>query len=64
MADCASCGLPIGHQRGRCKRCGACEECCECSETLLFTPAELGLDPDQDAAYWQGQRDALKRRGI
>jgi hypothetical protein len=62
MSDCGMCHLPLGHGRGRCKNCGACEDCCECAETILFTPAELGLDPDDDVRYWADQRKRLERR--
>ncbi len=63
MPDCAQCGSAIGHARGRCKSCGRCEDCCDCAEPSLFSPAELGLDPEDDVRYWTAQRARLERRG-
>lgn len=65
MPDCSRCNRPLGHTRRRCRQCGACEDCCFCwqdidpPEDLIFSPAELGLDPedDPDMFYpWRGRR--------
>lgn len=62
MADCAICSKPLGGSRRRCSNCGACEECCNCDELdfVPFSPAELGLDPeDYDRELWE---NAPRRR--
>jgi hypothetical protein len=55
MADCSRCAQPLGHGKRRCRRCGACEDCCSCykegEQPERFTPAELGLDPEDDKRY-------------
>lgn len=62
MPDCGMCRRPLGGQLRRCKHCGACESCCLCdweepSEDDIFSPAELGLDPeDYDVEYWNRRR--------
>lgn len=71
MPDCALCSRPLGGELRRCKQCGACEECCACTwpdedadpEINIFSPAELGLDPeDYDANYWYQRAWGRKRR--
>ena len=64
MPDCARCNRPLGAGARRCSSCGACEECCECDELdwKPFTPAELGLDPeDYDVEVWENA--PRRRRG-
>lgn len=66
MADCAACSRPLGSRLRRCKTCGACEDCCRCSDEQFkpFTPAELGLDPeDYDLGEWMTRpRNPVRRR--
>lgn len=68
MPDCSLCARPLGHARRRCKQCGACEDCCHCYDEddvpVIFSPAELGLDPEDDDRFyevhgeqpWRGRR--------
>lgn len=66
MADCATCSRPLGLQLRRCKTCGACEDCCNCTDDQFkpFSPAELGLDPeDYDLKEWEKRpRNQHRRR--
>jgi len=65
MADCATCSRPLGERLRRCKRCGACEDCCQDSDEAFvpFSPAELGLDPeDYDLEVWENRPRNYQRK--
>ena len=65
MPDCGKCGRPLGGQLRRDRNTGECED--EYSgdprQFAPFTPAELGLDPDDyDLELWNNAPPRLSMR--